>query len=101
VEIGAATQGPLRRDATGQIVDLYPQLRSATSTRGPGRLAALTLQWDGRDNRLFPTRGFFAQFSTEVADEYLGSANTYVGTTSRRASTTRHRERLPRAARGA
>ncbi|MGE3635331.1 MAG: BamA/TamA family outer membrane protein, partial [Sandaracinaceae bacterium] len=40
----------------------------------------LTLTWDARDNRLFPTNGFYASYSLEVSDQYLGSdpANTYV-----------------------
>jgi outer membrane protein insertion porin family len=79
VEIGAATQGLFGATPTGQIVDLYPQLPLRNLYQeGLTSSLRLTLQWDGRDNRLFPTRGFFAQFSTEVADEYLGSANTYV-----------------------
>ncbi|MCC6809029.1 MAG: outer membrane protein assembly factor BamA [Deltaproteobacteria bacterium] len=31
------------------------------------------LQYDTRDNRLFPTRGFFGLASAEIADQYIGS----------------------------
>jgi outer membrane protein insertion porin family len=34
----------------------------------------LTLQWDSRDNRLFPTKGVLASVSSEVSDEYLASS---------------------------
>lgn len=38
----------------------------------------LSLTWDSRDNRLFPTRGIYASISSEVADSVLGSQNTFV-----------------------
>lgn len=31
-----------------------------------------TLKWDQRDNRLFPTRGLFAEFRVDFSSEYLG-----------------------------
>lgn len=37
----------------------------------------LSLTWDSRDNRLFPTRGIYASLSSEVADRVLGSENTF------------------------
>jgi outer membrane protein insertion porin family len=37
----------------------------------------LTLQWDSRDNRLFPTKGVLASISTEVSDKYLGSSTDF------------------------
>jgi len=37
----------------------------------------LSLTWDSRDNRLFPTKGIFSSLSTEAADPYLGSERTY------------------------
>jgi outer membrane protein insertion porin family len=38
----------------------------------------LSLTWDSRDNRLFPTRGIFASLSSELADSVLGSQNTFL-----------------------
>lgn len=37
----------------------------------------LTLQWDSRDNRLFPTKGVLASVSSEVSDKYLGSSSDF------------------------
>jgi len=37
-----------------------------------------SLSLDTRDNRLFPTRGWFLQGSVEWADQYLGSENQFV-----------------------
>ncbi len=37
-----------------------------------------SLTWDDRDNRLFPTSGTYASWSTEFADEALASQNTYI-----------------------
>ncbi len=36
------------------------------------------LQYDSRDNRLFPTRGHFDLISVEVADEYIGSQFNFI-----------------------
>jgi outer membrane protein insertion porin family len=36
-----------------------------------------TLSWDTRDNRLFPTKGFYQNFSVEFASPYLGSQNVF------------------------
>jgi outer membrane protein insertion porin family len=33
--------------------------------------------WDSRNDRMFPTQGFFHDVSVEVADPYIGSQNTY------------------------
>lgn len=37
----------------------------------------LTLNWDSRDNRLSTTDGIFANYAVQVADQYLGSDNTF------------------------
>ncbi|MCS6798890.1 MAG: outer membrane protein assembly factor BamA [Myxococcota bacterium] len=37
----------------------------------------LTLAWDSRDNRLFPSRGLYASASTELAETWLGSDNVF------------------------
>ncbi len=38
----------------------------------------LTVTWDSRNNRLFPTDGFYASWSTEVSDEAIGSRVSYI-----------------------
>ncbi len=38
----------------------------------------LSLTWDSRDNRLFPTSGIYASASTEIAAKILGSQNIFV-----------------------
>jgi len=40
-------------------------------TSGTTSSARFSLQWDKRDNRLFPTRGFFISASSEFAPPYL------------------------------
>ncbi len=37
----------------------------------------LTLAWDSRNNRMFPSEGVYASISSEIADSFLGSDNTY------------------------
>ncbi|MCB9667662.1 MAG: outer membrane protein assembly factor BamA [Myxococcales bacterium] len=38
----------------------------------------MTLAWDSRNNRMFPSEGVYASVSTEVADGSIGSDNTYM-----------------------
>lgn len=38
----------------------------------------LTLAWDSRNNRMFPSEGIYASLSSEMADEFLGSDNTFL-----------------------
>jgi outer membrane protein insertion porin family len=81
VDIGAATAGLFGTVPTGQVQSLFPQLPLRNLFRaGLTSSLRLTVTWDGRNNRLFPTEGFYASYSAEVSDEYLGSAaaNTYV-----------------------
>jgi outer membrane protein insertion porin family len=47
------------------------QLSGRTSTM------RLSLTWDSRDNRIFPTKGIYSSLSTEVADPYIGSERTF------------------------
>ncbi|HJL26090.1 MAG TPA: outer membrane protein assembly factor BamA [Polyangiaceae bacterium LLY-WYZ-15_(1-7)] len=37
----------------------------------------LTFTWDNRNNRLFPSDGWFASYSAEVADRFLGSDQVF------------------------
>ena len=41
-----------------------------------------TINWDSRDNRLATTGGIFANYAVQVADQYLGSDNTFVRQTA-------------------
>jgi outer membrane protein insertion porin family len=38
----------------------------------------LSLTYDSRDNRMFPTKGIYASFSSEAADPVIGSERTYM-----------------------
>lgn len=79
VEIGDATSGIFGNVPTGQVENLFPKLPLRNLFReGLTSSLRLTLTWDGRNNRLFPTEGFYASWSTEFADEYIGSANTFM-----------------------
>ena len=54
-------------DTNVRLFDLHKgEARYTTSIKPSIRL-------DQRDNRLFPTRGIYAEFKTELASEYLGS----------------------------
>jgi outer membrane protein insertion porin family len=79
VQIGAATGGLFGSGFGATGLGLLPQLILDNLFRA-GLTSSLRLQitYDGRNNRLFPTEGFYASWSTEVADEFLGSANTYI-----------------------
>ena len=79
VQIGNATAGLFGNVPSGQVLNLLPELPLPNLFRaGLTSSITLTLTWDGRNNRLFPTEGFYASWSTEIADEYIGSANTYI-----------------------
>ncbi|HXI59433.1 MAG TPA: outer membrane protein assembly factor BamA [Polyangia bacterium] len=60
-----------QRDPTpvGQIANL---LRSGVTSAGRALLS-----YDSRDNRLFPTKGFYNTLSAEVADHFLLSENVF------------------------
>ncbi|MFO0680685.1 MAG: outer membrane protein assembly factor BamA [Sandaracinus sp.] len=82
VEIGARTGG-FFGSGTGAGLFQLPTLQLANLYRqGLSSSLRFTLQWDSRDNRLFPMNGLYIQASTEIADEILGSANTFVRTTA-------------------
>lgn len=70
---------------TLETVDVTPGGRLGRANRNVGSIfrggltssITLTLAYDTRNNRLFPTEGFLLQGSTEVADSYLGSENEF------------------------
>jgi outer membrane protein insertion porin family len=56
----------IRVSSAVQDLLLYNRFRSGTTSS-----LRLALQWDRRDNRLFPTGGFFLNFSFDVAPPFL------------------------------
>jgi outer membrane protein insertion porin family len=75
-EISATTGGFFSSSAQGaafqQQTPLYHAQRGGFTSAG-----RLSLTWDSRDNRLFPTKGIYASVSTESADPVLGSERTW------------------------
>ncbi|MGF1467144.1 MAG: outer membrane protein assembly factor BamA [Sandaracinaceae bacterium] len=79
VDIGAATGGLFGSGSLAQGLNLFVQAPFDNLFRdGLTSSLRLILTWDGRDNRLFPTDGFYASWSTEWADEIIGSQNTFL-----------------------
>jgi outer membrane protein insertion porin family len=74
--LGDTTTGFFSTSAPGALAQ---QLNAFSGLQITGRTSALrlSLTWDSRDNRLFPTKGIYASFSTESADPYLGSERTF------------------------
>ncbi len=76
VDISARSGGLF---GAGRGFNLFQRLPLANLFRdGFSSSIRLSLTWDSRDNRLFPTSGIYASFSTEIADQYVGSENNYV-----------------------
>lgn len=60
------------------IGDVNSALRPIFGTPGLTSSVTLTASWDRRDNRLFPTKGFFASASSEYAGGNLGGDLDYI-----------------------
>lgn len=45
---------------------------------GRTSLVTLGLNWDSRNNRIYPSEGIFADYAVRLADSFLGSENVYV-----------------------
>lgn len=60
------------------IGDVNSALRPIFGTPGLTSSVTLTASWDRRDNRLFPTRGFFASASSEYAGGPFGGDLDYI-----------------------
>ena len=77
VDISSRTGGLFGANARGarifQRVPLANLFRDGLTSS-----VQLSLTYDTRDNRLFPTAGVFASGSVEVADRYFGSENVFV-----------------------
>lgn len=78
VDITPATGGAFG-SGTGQAFERFRFVPLRNLFRS-GRTSSLrlSLSYDTRDNRLFPTRGLFVTGSTEVSDEALGSETNFV-----------------------
>jgi outer membrane protein insertion porin family len=80
-KIGAATGGVFGLGATSNAPGALVQQQAALANAQRGGFTSalrLSLTYDIRDNRMFPTKGVYASLSGEVADPYLGSQRTYV-----------------------
>ena len=78
VDVSSRT-GPLFGGGGGAGFNIYQRLPLANLFRdGLTSSARLSLTWDSRDNRLFPTGGVYASASAEVADVFLGSDNVFL-----------------------
>jgi outer membrane protein insertion porin family len=67
----------------GQLANTFSNIFIANAFRdGITSSLRLTLNWDSRDNRQSTARGIFANYAVQVADQYLGSDNTFVRQTA-------------------
>jgi outer membrane protein insertion porin family len=79
-EVGASTGGVFGApNAFGAQGALFQQPTFIADVQRGGFTSALrlSLTYDSRDNRMFPTKGIYASLSSEAADPYLGSERTY------------------------
>ncbi|MCA9600478.1 MAG: outer membrane protein assembly factor BamA, partial [Myxococcales bacterium] len=78
VDISSRTGGFFGAGGNAVGLGLLKQLPLANLFRsGITSSARLSLQWDSRDNRIYPRNGVYASASTEVSDSFLGSANVF------------------------
>jgi outer membrane protein insertion porin family len=67
----------------GQLQNTFSNIFIAHAFRdGITSSVRFSLNWDSRDNRLATTGGIFANYSVQLADQYLGSDNTFVRQTA-------------------
>ncbi|MFT3922394.1 MAG: outer membrane protein assembly factor BamA [Myxococcales bacterium] len=79
VEVGATTGGFFTASAQGAAAQQRTPLAN-TQLGGFTSALRLSLTWDSRDNRMFPTKGIYSSLSQEVADPWLGSQRTFART---------------------
>ncbi|HEX6242723.1 MAG TPA: outer membrane protein assembly factor BamA, partial [Polyangiales bacterium] len=80
IKIGQATGGVFGFGATSTAPGALVQQQAPIYNAQRGGLTSalrLSLVYDSRDNRMFPTKGVYTSLSGEVADPYLGSERTY------------------------
>ena len=79
VDISSRTGGLFGSAGSGAGFNIFRRLPLANLFRdGLTSSLQLSLTWDTRDNRLFPTSGLYASVSSELADTYLGSENVFL-----------------------
>jgi outer membrane protein insertion porin family len=67
----------------GDLANTFSNIFIANAFRdGITSSLRFTLNWDNRDNRLATTGGIFANYAVQIADQYLGSDNTFVRQTA-------------------
>ena len=67
----------------GDLANTFSNIFIANAFRdGITSSLRFTLNWDNRDNRLAATHGIFANYAVQIADQYLGSDNTFVRQTA-------------------
>ena len=67
----------------GELANTFSNIFIADAFRdGITSSLRFTLNWDSRDNRLSTTGGVFANYAVQVADQYLGSDNTFIRQTA-------------------
>ena len=71
---GGTGTGPNAGVINTNTTPLFGRFRTGTQITSAVRF---TLAWDRRDNRLFPTKGFYQFASTEFAPDWLGGSLNY------------------------
>jgi len=67
----------------GQLQNTFSNIFIANAFRdGITSSLRFTVNWDSRDNRQSTTGGIFANYAVQIADQYLGSDNTFIRQTS-------------------
>jgi outer membrane protein insertion porin family len=67
----------------GDLANTFSNIFIANAFRdGITSSLRFTLNWDNRDNRISTTQGIFANYAVQIADQYLGSDNTFVRQTA-------------------
>ena len=79
VRIGARTGGLFQSGGGGDLFDSYRRVPLANLFRdGLTSSLRFSLSWDSRDNRLFPSDGFYSVYSVELAERFLGSDQVFI-----------------------
>jgi len=67
----------------GDLANTFSNIFIANAFRdGITSSLRFTINWDSRDNRISTTNGIFANYAVQIADQYLGSDNTFVRQTT-------------------
>ncbi len=78
VTIGARTGGFFQANGGGQLFNSFQRVPLANLFRdGLTSSLRLSLSWDSRNNRLFPSAGYYSVLSAEVAERFLGSDQVF------------------------